>query len=334
MKHGMIFLPMGCILLAAVFCCTWASGAESSPAWWLPQLMLESDVVAFGRVGDVRLERISVGSSDGVTFVTLEPSVVIKGGVAPEPFVFYLTYSASESGFVERNIPPLPSFAVGDTFMVFLERDACGELADRLIVSTEFKNGRARDSMAIGTGIVEHSSENWVELASILAEGQSARTVAAQASAMAFGRIVSVEPMGESLWLAQLDVERTLGRQREWRVSSFVFPSGRSAHIPDRPTTYPGPREVPTLEPGDEIAVCVAKSPYGGPQLIGGRSGVFLLDSGGELACMSPRLDLAGCLPEELRGVATNWEYECHSVEELVTYFEVVGGDSVVASPN
>lgn len=334
MKHGMVFLTICFILLPSMVCPTWASDAEPSPAWWLPQLILESDVVAFGRVGDVRLERIALGSSNGVTFVTLEPSVVIKGGVAPEPLVFYLTYSASESEFVERTIPPLPSFAVGDTFMVFLERDACGELADRLLVSTEFKNGRVRDPMAIGTGIVEHSSDNWVELASILAEGQSTRTVAAQASAMAFGRIMSIEPMGESLRLAQLDAERTLGRQRERRVSAFVFPSGSSAYMPERPLLCPGPREIPTIEAGDEIVVWLTGSSYGGPQLIGGRSGVFVLDQRSELACVSARPYLAECLPDSLRGVATNWEYECHSVDELVKYFEVVGGDSAVASPN
>ncbi len=334
MKHGMIFLAVSLIVFTPILCCTWASEAESPPAWWLPQLVLESDVVAFGRVADVHLERIPLGSSDGVTFVTLEPSAVIKGGIALESLVFYLTYPASEAEFVERTIPPLPSFAVGDTFMVFLERDACGELADRLLLSTEFRNGRVRDPMAIGTGVVEHSPENWLELASILAEGQGAHAVAASASAMAFGRIMSIEPMGESLWLVQLDAERTLGWRQGRRVSMFVFPSASSAYMPERPITNPGPREVPTIEAGDRIGVCVGPSDYGVPQLIGGRSGVLLLDPEGELACMSARPDLADCLPEKIRGVATNWEYECHSVEELVQYFEGAEGDSAVASPN
>lgn len=334
MKHGMIFLLMGFVLIAAAVDSTWASEAESTPAWWLPQLMLESDVVAFGRVGDVRLERVPLASGSGVTFVALEPSVIIKGGVAPGPLVFYLDCSASESVFVERTIPPLPSFALGDTFMVFLERDACGELADRLHVSTEFRNGRVRDPMAIGTGIVEHSPENWVKLASILAEAQSARSTAAKASALAFGRIMSIGLMGESLRLVQLDTERTLGRRGRQHVSEFVFPSERSAYMPERPITNPGPREVPTINPGDRIAVFVRQSPYGGPQLIGGRSGVFLLNPEGELARMSARPDLADCLPEGLRGVATSWEYECYSAEELVEFFEGPGGDSAVVSPN
>ncbi len=327
MGNMMVALVLALLVVASAPCAVHGE-IELPEEWLLLQVIIDSDVVALGRVADVVLERTPVDSGSGVTFVTIDPIVVVKGGMESGPVTFYLTECVKEGEFVERTIPPLPSFAQGDTFMVFLERDACGELADRLMASTEFKNGKASCPIALDTGIVRHSAENWLTLATILAEGQGVRGSAKAANVAVVGSIRSTEDVPGSRRLVELDVDRVIGAPDSWSMHGFMLPDRSHGFLPERPLLYPGPRDVPRLTEGDKIVAYLFRAECGvPPALLGGRNGVFLLDETGAMGCMSPRDDLAEYLPDELRGVATTWEYECHSIDELIRYFEEGRGD-------